>query len=56
MTSFLQTERSTIRAYELILPPGAPGGAGYGPGVSIITNTLYSCTNKLHRTYLPTGG
>ncbi|KIM47471.1 hypothetical protein M413DRAFT_439132 [Hebeloma cylindrosporum] len=26
------TERSTIRAYELILPPGAPGGAGYGLG------------------------
>ncbi|KAJ2931894.1 hypothetical protein H1R20_g5200, partial [Candolleomyces eurysporus] len=26
------TERKTIRAYELILPPGAPGGAGYGFG------------------------
>ncbi|KAF8167354.1 WD40 containing snare-dependent exocytosis protein [Crassisporium funariophilum] len=24
------TEKSTVRAYELILPPGAPGGAGYG--------------------------
>ncbi|KAJ3517877.1 hypothetical protein NLJ89_g226 [Agrocybe chaxingu] len=24
------TERNTARAYELVLPPGAPGGAGYG--------------------------
>ncbi|KDR85736.1 hypothetical protein GALMADRAFT_218826 [Galerina marginata CBS 339.88] len=24
------TERSTIRAYELVLSPGAPGGTGYG--------------------------
>ncbi|KAG2022890.1 hypothetical protein CC2G_000608 [Coprinopsis cinerea AmutBmut pab1-1] len=24
------TERSTIRAYEMTLPPGAPGGFGYG--------------------------
>ncbi|RDB29510.1 Uncharacterized protein C1F3.03 [Hypsizygus marmoreus] len=24
------TERSTIRSYELVLPPGAPGGFGYG--------------------------
>ncbi|KAG5732833.1 hypothetical protein E4T56_gene2783 [Termitomyces sp. T112] len=24
------TERATLRAYELILPPGAPGGFGYG--------------------------
>ncbi|KAF9502306.1 hypothetical protein BDN71DRAFT_1437870 [Pleurotus eryngii] len=23
------TERNTLRAYELVLPPGAPGGAGY---------------------------
>ncbi|CAA7264832.1 unnamed protein product [Cyclocybe aegerita] len=24
------TERNTVRAYESVLPPGAPGGAGYG--------------------------
>ncbi|KIK70617.1 hypothetical protein GYMLUDRAFT_32661 [Collybiopsis luxurians FD-317 M1] len=24
------SERSTVRTYELVLPPGAPGGAGYG--------------------------
>jgi len=29
-----QTEHNTIRAYELVLNPGAPGGAGYGTEVS----------------------
>jgi syntaxin-binding protein 5 len=24
-----QTLRNTVRAYEFVLPPGAPGGAGY---------------------------
>lgn len=33
-TPKIQTERSTIRVYELTLSPGAPGGSGYGMGVS----------------------
>ncbi|KAK0500667.1 WD40 containing snare-dependent exocytosis protein [Armillaria luteobubalina] len=25
------TQRNTLRVYDLVLPPGAPGGTGYGP-------------------------
>lgn len=32
----IMTDKSTVRAYELVLPPGAPGGSNYG-GDDILT-------------------
>jgi hypothetical protein len=30
----MKSERNTLRAYELVIPAGAPGGGGYGSPVS----------------------
>ncbi|PPQ63831.1 hypothetical protein CVT24_009781 [Panaeolus cyanescens] len=38
-------ERSTVRAYEYVLPPGAPGGAGYGLGQDILTHRKLEVTS-----------
>ncbi|KAF8808127.1 WD40 containing snare-dependent exocytosis protein [Phlegmacium glaucopus] len=37
------TERSTLRAYELVLLPGAPGGAGYGEDILTHRRLTVTC-------------
>ena len=45
-------EHSTVRAYELVLKPGAPGGTGYGTEVSWDFLALFpSCELQNYRTY-----
>ena len=36
-----QTEQSTVRTYEYILPPGAPGGAGFHDEVCTMNSTAF---------------
>ena len=50
MIPFCQTEHNTVRVYELVLQPGAPGGAGYGTEVGYVA-VIFCIILRISRTF-----